>query len=123
MVRHLKNYTFFWTAGEPPKAYGVFGAHDELVNILGLRRGLAMLRRSCCLQGKIVIDGLIRNPLPLVLGGNLRKSLSIGYSGGQGQVRCHHLPCRYREEQLERGGCRDAQVLPQDPVQLRYVHG
>lgn len=72
--RDLKKYTVFLSDGEEPKAYGVLGLTDEIVDLLPHEIPLLVTAVLLPWKNQIVCDGMIgfNN---LILGGGIRRSL------------------------------------------------
>ena len=76
--RDLKNYTIFLKDDEPPKAYGVFGLTDEIVEMLPYPLPVFVSAVLLPWKGQIICDGLILT-YNLILGGGIRKNLKDTY--------------------------------------------
>ena len=76
--RDLKNYTIFLNDESPPKAYGVLGLTDEIVDMIP--RPLPVFVSAVLLpwKGRIVCDGLI-SIYSIAFGGGIREGFTESY--------------------------------------------
>jgi len=82
--RDLKNYTVFLNDGEPPKAYGVLGLTDEIIEMIPYPLPVYVSAVLLPWKGQIVYDGLI-STYNVVFGGGIRKSLKETYRQAKAQ--------------------------------------
>ncbi|NIP27044.1 MAG: hypothetical protein GWN67_22230 [Phycisphaerae bacterium] len=82
--RDLKNYTVFLNEGDPPKAYGVLGLTDEIIEMIPYP--LPVFGSAVLLpwKGQIVCDGLILI-YSVRLGRGIRKNLKESYQQAKAQ--------------------------------------
>lgn len=80
LVRHLKKYSVFLTAGNMPTAYGVLGLTQPIAEVLA-NLPLPIMAEAVLLPfgDKIVFDGLL-NAFSVTFGPGLRKSLTEEYN-------------------------------------------
>ena len=76
--RDLKEYTVFLNDGNPPKAYGVLGLTDEIVEMMLYPLPVFVSAVLLPWKGRIICDGLIFT-YNVVLGGGIRKELKESY--------------------------------------------
>lgn len=76
--RDLKNYTVFLKDDEPPKAYGVLGLTDEIIEILPYPLPVFVSAVLLPWKGQRICDGLILT-YNLILGGGIKKNLKDTY--------------------------------------------
>jgi hypothetical protein len=76
--RDLKNYTVFLKDDEPPKAYGVLGITDEIIEMLPYPLPMFVSAVLLPWKGQIICDGLILT-YNVILGGGIRKNLKDTY--------------------------------------------
>lgn len=82
--RELKNYTVFLNEGDPPKAYGVLGLTDEIIEMLPYPPPVFVSAVLLPWKGQIVCDGLILT-YNVVLGCGIRKNLKDSYRQAKAQ--------------------------------------
>jgi hypothetical protein len=76
--RDLKNYTVFLKDDETPKAYGVLGLTDEIIEMLPYPLPVFVSAVLLPWKGQIICDGLILT-YNVILGGGIRKNLKDTY--------------------------------------------
>jgi len=76
--RDLKNYTVFLKDDEPPKAYGVLGLTDEIIEMLPYPLPVFVSAVLLPWKGQIICDGLILT-YNIILGGGIKKNLKDTY--------------------------------------------
>jgi hypothetical protein len=76
--RDLKNYTVFLKDDEPPKAYGVLGITEEIIEMLPYHLPVFVSAVLLPWKGQIICDGLILT-YNVILGGGIRKNLKDTY--------------------------------------------
>lgn len=82
--RDLKNYTVFLNDGDPPKAYGVLGLTDEIIEMIPYPLPVFVSAVLLPWKGQIVYDGLILT-YNVMLGGGIRKNLKETYRQAKAQ--------------------------------------
>ncbi len=82
--RDLKNFTVFLNDGEPPKAYGVLGLTEEIIEMIPYPLPVFVSAVLLPWKGQIVYDGLIFT-YNVVLGGGIKKSLKEFYRQAKAQ--------------------------------------
>ena len=78
IFRHLKNYTVFLDADEPPKAYGVLALASPFEGIIGPRLPIMVDTVLLPFNDKIIYDSIL-SPYPFTFGGGIRRSLNDAY--------------------------------------------
>ena len=76
--RDLKEYTVFLDDGELPKAYGVIGLTEEIIEMMPYPLPMFVSAVLLPWKGRIVCDGLIL-VYNVMLGGGIRKNLKESY--------------------------------------------
>jgi len=76
--RDLKNYTVFLKDDDPPKAYGVLGITEEIIEMLPYPLPVFVSAVLLPWKGQIICDGLILT-YNVILGGGIRKNLKDTY--------------------------------------------
>ena len=82
--RDLKNYTVFLNDGNPPKAYGVLGLTDEIIEMIPYPLPGFVLSVLLPWKWQIVCDGLILI-YNVRLGGGIRENLKESYRQAKAQ--------------------------------------
>lgn len=82
--RDLKNYTIFLNDESPPKAYGVLGLTDEIVDIIPCPLPVFVSAVLLPWKDRIVCDGLI-SIYNIAFGGGIRKGFEESYRQARAQ--------------------------------------
>jgi hypothetical protein len=82
--RDLKNYTIFLNDNDPPKAYGVLGLTDEIVEMVLFPLPTLVSAVLLPWKGQIICDGLILT-YSVVLGRGITKNLKESYRQAKAQ--------------------------------------
>jgi len=82
--RDLKDYTIFLNDGDPPKAYGVLGLTDEIIEMMPYPLPVFVSAVLLPWKGCIVCDGLILT-YNVILGSGIRKNLKESYRKAKAQ--------------------------------------
>jgi hypothetical protein len=82
--RDLKDYTVFLDDAELPKAYGVFGLTDEIIEMMPFPLPIFVSAVLLPWKGCIVCDGLILT-YNIMLGGGIRRNLKESYRQAKAQ--------------------------------------
>lgn len=82
--RDLKDYTVFLNDGNPPKAYGVLGLTDEIIEMMPYLLPVFVSAVLLPWKGQIVCDGLILI-YNVMLGSGIRKNLKEFYQQAKAQ--------------------------------------
>lgn len=82
--RDLKNYTVFLNDGNPPKAYGVLGLTNEIIEMMLCPLPVLVSAVLLPWKGRIVCDGLILT-YNVMFGGGIRKNLKESYQQAKAQ--------------------------------------
>lgn len=79
IYRHMKKYTIFLDAEEPPTAYGVLSLTTDLADMIPTFR-LPLYIKTALLpyKGQIVCDGLVAYT-PVIIGPNIRRNMQADY--------------------------------------------
>jgi hypothetical protein len=76
--RDLKDYTVFLDDGEPPKAYGVLGLTEEIIEMIPYPLPAIVSAVLLPWRGQIIFDGLIF-AYSVVFGGGIRRDIEEYY--------------------------------------------